>query len=542
MATAKEQQGSNFDVVVVGAGINGLGIARDAAERGLRTLLVEQQDFCSGVSAWSGRLVHGGLRYLEHMEVGLVRESLRERERLFKLAPHLVKPVNLIMPFYKKNRRPPWMIWAGMIAYDMLSLDKSVSFHRILGRSKVLRRFTGMSRSGLSGAALFIDGQIEYAERLCVELALAASDAGAQIRIHQSVVGFEHEAGRVSGVRVQKRDGSVESITAKAVINAAGPWVDRVNGNLTETATKRLIGGTKGSHIIVDPFPGAPSDVVYYESQADGRLVLVIPWMGRYLIGTTDTKFDDEPDSARADNNELEYLLSEVNTLIPESKLGREHILYTYSGVRPLPYAPGVSEWKIPRSHIVLDHNSEGLPGLYSIVSGKLTTYRQLAEDAVDLVMKQDFGRKGKCVNKNVPFPGAQEADLSILREELLALNILKSDTVDRLLSIYGSRARLVMQLTVKDKALAERFDPNSAAIAAELVVATQFEFAETLTDVYSRRILLAFQPGHGLASARRASELLAQVLGWNSAQIEENILEYQQWLDHLKVPELATT
>jgi glycerol-3-phosphate dehydrogenase len=434
------------------------------------------------------------------------------------------------------------MIWAGMIAYDMLSLDKSVSFHRILGRSKVLGRFAGMSREGLSGAALFIDGQIEYAERLCVELAIAASDAGAQIRIHQSVVGFEHEAGRVSGVQVQKRDGTVESITAKAVINAAGPWVDRVNSNLTETATKRLIGGTKGSHIIVDPFPGAPSDVVYYESQADGRLVLVIPWMGRYLIGTTDTKFDEEPDSARADNDELEYLLSEVNTLIPESKLGREHILYTYSGVRPLPYAPGVSEWKIPRSHIVLDHKTEGLPGLYSIVSGKLTTYRQLAEDAVDLVMKQDFGRKSKCVNKNVPFPGAQEADLSALREELLAQDLIKPDSIDRLLAIYGSRARLVVQLAMKDQALAERFDPNSAAIAAELVVATKFEFAETLTDVYSRRILLAFEPGHGLASARRAAELLAQSLGWSSAQIEENILEYRQWLDHLKVPELSLT
>jgi glycerol-3-phosphate dehydrogenase len=145
-------------------------------------------------------------------------------------------------------------------------------------------------------------------------------------------------------------------------------------------------------------------------------------------------------------------------------------------------------------------------------------------------------------VNKNVPFPGAQEADLSALREELLAQDLIKPDTIDRLLAIYGSRARLVVQLAMKDQALTERFDPNSAAIAAELVVATEFEFAETLTDVYSRRILLAFEPGHGLASARRAAELLAQSLGWSSAQIEENILEYRQWLDHLKVPELSLT
>lgn len=540
MATAVRQQTDQFDVIVVGAGINGLGIARDAAERGLRTLLVEQQDFCSGVSAWSGRLIHGGLRYLEHMEIGLVRESLRERERLFKLAPHLVKPVKLIMPFYKKNRRPPWLIWMGMMAYDMLSLDKSVSFHRILGRTNVLARFNGMAKEGLSGAALFVDGQIEYAERLCVELALAASQAGADIRIHQKVVGFANNNGRVSGVKVEKLDGSVETVKAKVVINAAGPWVDLVNQNLETKKTKRLIGGTKGSHIIVDPFPGAPSDVVYYESQADGRLVLVIPWMGRYLIGTTDTKFDEEPDSARADNDEIKYLLEEVNTLIPESNLTREKILYTYSGVRPLPYAPGVSEWKIPRSHIVLDHKAEGLPGLYSIVSGKLTTYRQLAEDAVDLIMKQDFNRKTKCLNKQAPFPGALETDLVALRQTLLGQAGLAPETLDRLLALYGSRARFIVELVRKDSTLGERFDPHSPAIAAELFVAVRFEFAQTLTDVYARRILLAFEAGHGLASVTRASEILSELLGWNKKEAKENIREYEQWLDHLKVPALS--
>lgn len=338
-----------YDLIVIGAGINGLGIAKDAAERGMSVVLVEQEDICFGVSAWSGRLIHGGLRYLEHMDLPLVRESLKERERLFKLAPHLVKPVDLIMPFYKKNRRPAWMIWAGMMAYDFLSIDKTVPWHRILGKAKVKARFKGMSDSGLGGAAVFIDGQVEYAERLCVELALGASELGGEIRIHEKVVGFEFSNGRVVGVKTLSSSGETSSIRGKAVINAAGPWVDRVNDNLEQGSTKRLIGGTKGSHIIVDPFPGAPNDVIYYESQADGRLVLVIPWMGRYLIGTTDTKFDLEPDAARADQDEIEYLLSEVNALIPESGLTRKDILYTYSGVRPLPYAPGVSEWKIPR-------------------------------------------------------------------------------------------------------------------------------------------------------------------------------------------------
>jgi glycerol-3-phosphate dehydrogenase len=542
MPSAKKNSAASpeHDLVVIGAGINGLGIAKDAAERGMSVVLVEQEDICFGVSAWSGRLVHGGLRYLEHMDLALVRESLKERERLFKLAPHLVKPVDLIMPFYKKNRRPAWLIWMGMMAYDFLSIDKTVPWHRILGKAKVKSRFGGMSEDGLGGAAVFIDGQVEYAERLCVELAIGASEHGGEIRIHEKVVGFEFSEGRVVGVKTLNSQGKTASIRAKAVINAAGPWVDRVNDNLKQGDAKRLIGGTKGSHIIVDPFPGAPNDVIYYESQADGRLVLVIPWMGRYLIGTTDTKFDLEPDAARADQTEIEYLLREVNALIPESGLTHKDILYTYSGVRPLPYAPGVSEWKIPRSHIVLDHTSDSLPGLYSVVGGKLTTFRQLAEDAVTLVLKKEFGERRACVNKQMMFPGAQETAWAELKSDLIASGAIKPDSADRLIALYGSRARLVAEYVAKDPALAERFDPRSAAIAAELVLATKDEFAQTLTDIYARRILLAFEPGHGLKSVKRASEIVGKLMGWDKKLVAQNIKEYQVWLDHLKVPKVA--
>jgi glycerol-3-phosphate dehydrogenase len=539
-ATQTSTASPEHDLIVIGAGINGLGIAKDAAERGLSVVLVEQEDICFGVSAWSGRLIHGGLRYLEHMDLPLVRESLKERERLFKLAPHLVKPVDLIMPFYKKNRRPAWMIWLGMMAYDMLSLDKTVPFHRILGKAKVKERFAGMSNDGLGGAAVFIDGQVEYAERLCVELAIAAAELGGEIRIHEKVVGFEYSDGRVVGVQTLKSNGQASTIRAKAVINAAGPWVDRVNDKLKDRQTKRLIGGTKGSHIIVDPFPGAPSDVIYYESQADGRLVLVIPWMGRYLIGTTDTKFDLEPDEARADQTEVEYLLREVNVLIPQSGLTQKDILYTYSGVRPLPYAPGVSEWKIPRSHIVLDHTSDSLPGLYSVVGGKLTTFRQLAEDAITMVLKREFGERRDCVNKQRMYPGAQETTWSALKADLTVDGAIQPDTAERLVNMYGSRARLVADYAAKDPALAERFDPKSPAIAAELVVATEHEFAQTLTDIYARRILLAFEPGHGLESVQRACEIVGKRKGWDKALIAKNIKEYQVWLEHLKVPKAA--
>lgn len=528
------------DVIVIGAGINGLGIARDAAERGLSVALVEQEDICHGVSAWSGRLIHGGLRYLEHYDFRLVRESLRERERLFKVAPHLVRPVSLIMPFYAKNTRPSWLIRIGMLAYDVLSFDKSVPWHKVFSAKEIVKRFSGMERDGLSGAAVFIDGQVEYAERLLVELAVAASDAGAEIRLHEKVTGVVTDGDTVVGVTTEK-NGVTNSIYARLVINAAGPWVDRVTGQHSgASSSPRLIGGSKGSHIIVDPFPGAPKDVVYYESQSDGRLVLVIPWMGRYLIGCTDILFDEEPDSARAETNEIVYLLNETNTLIPGADLTEKDVLYTYSGVRPLPYVPGVKEWKIPRSHIVHDHSSEGFKNFLSIVGGKLTTYRQLAEDATDIAMKRLTGRKGRPVSKDLPFPGARRT-INSLREKLLQSSGLDSDVLDRLIDIYGERAIEVVRLATERQDLRERFDPNSPAIAAELIFGMDSEFADTLTDLFARRLLLAFHPDHGLDSLDRAAEIVASHRGWEAAEKKKNIEQYREWLDHLRVPQTVS-
>ena len=372
------EQAASFDLVVVGAGINGLGIARDAAQRGLSVVVLEQEDICSGVSAWSGRLAHGGLRYLEHRDFALVRESLRERERMIQLAPHLVKPLRLLMPLYAHNRRPAWLIRLGMILYDILSFDKRTGGHEMLNTDATVRRFPGIATPGLGGAAVFTEGQVEYAERLCVELAVAAAADGAEIRLQSRVEEPILENGRVAGVRYRDlASGKMHEVRAPVVMNVAGPWIDRIFQR-GAPPQPRLNGGTKGSHLIVDPFPGAPKDVVYYESKTDGRLVLVIPWMGRYMIGTTDIRFEDDPGEARCSAAEMNYLLNEVNQLIPEARLTPDDVLYTFSGVRPLPYAPGVVEAKIPRSHVLHDH-APSLPGLVTVVGGKLTTFRQLS-------------------------------------------------------------------------------------------------------------------------------------------------------------------
>ncbi|MFB9375910.1 FAD-dependent oxidoreductase [Kineococcus gynurae] len=526
-----------FDVVVIGAGVNGVGIALDAALRGLRVALLEKDDICSGVSAWSGRLVHGGLRYLEHKDFALVRESLRERELLFRNASHLVKPVRLIMPFYKHNQRAPWLIRTGMALYDALSFDKKSQRHEVLSLSTLLRRFTGIDRDGLSGAVVFTDGQVEYAERLCVELGVAAAAAGAVIRTGAHVEELLTTAGKVRGVRFRDTaTGEHHDVLAPVVLNVAGPWIDKVFRAGTGEQP-RLNGGTKGSHLVVDPFPGAPTDVVYYESRRDGRLVLVIPWMGRYLIGTTDLRYEEDPGSARCDADEMQYMLDEVNSLVPGAKLTPADVLYTYSGVRPLPYAPDVVEAKIPRSH-VLHENGPDLDGLVTVVGGKLTTYRQLAQDAVDDVLKRLGRPKVRCATQRLPLPGFV-ADESAVRGRLaVAAPGLSARSTDRLLKVYGRRAVDVALLGADAPDLLDVVHEPSGAIGAELVFAVEQEFARGLADVMARRTLLAFEPDHGLPALDRILDVLASRFGWDEDRRRAEAADYRDWLDHLAVPQ----
>ena len=530
-----------YDLIVIGAGINGLGVAQDAALRGLRVVLLEKEDLCSGVSAWSGRLVHGGLRYLEQYDFRLVRESLMERERLFRLAPHLVKPVPLMMPLYQHNRRSGWLVELGMLTYDALSLRKKPPTHRVLTRRRALKRFPGMSPSGLSGAAVFFDGQVENAERLCVELAVDAERNGAHILTHAQVTAPVMEGGRVVGVQytdhvTQKR----EEVRGAVVYNVAGPWIDRVFASSGAPEQPRLNGGTKGSHLIVNPFPGAPKDVVYYESRRDGRLVLVIPWLGRYMLGTTDIRFEEDPDGARCDIGEAEYLLGEVNSLVPDAKLTLDDVLYTFSGVRPLPYVPDSAESSVPRSHILHDHAKTGLPGLVTVVGGKLSTYRQLAEDAVDDVYRRLSRKPPRCPTRNRLLPGAQVSDLRALHKTLAVRSGLPERSVRRLVSMYGSRALEVWRLAEGDPALGRVIDADTGVIAAEVAFAVDDELAVTLTDVMARRLILAFEPDHGFSLMDPIMDILRARLGWDEDMSAAQIAEYQHWLDRLAVPDPA--
>ncbi|MGN6188084.1 MAG: glycerol-3-phosphate dehydrogenase [Conexibacter sp.] len=530
-----------FDLIVIGAGINGAGIARDATLRGLSVLLVDKGDVGAGTTSRSTRLVHGGLRYLEHFEVPLVRESLRERERLLHIAPHLVHPLSFLLPIYEGHKRGPALIRMGMMAYDALSLDKSLERHRMLSRDEALRREPGLRADGLRGAAAYYDAQAAYPERLALENALDARRLGAVVLPYMRVTRLERAHDRIVGVSLHDELHDADYRARGAlVVNASGPWVDNVLGGAAGPRDQRLIGGTKGSHLVVEAFPGAPREAVYAEAVGDGRPYFVVPWNGLYLIGTTDTRYDGDLDDVVATDEEVAYLIEETNRLIPDAELTPERVLYTYAGVRPLP-APGVGakekerdEGAITRSHVIYDHAGRDVPegerieGLLSIVGGKITTYRQLAEQTVDAVVKK-LGRKAdKCRTHQLPLPGGTSYAFDGFRERFRVTSGLPVETADRLLRIYGTRAAEALDYADGAPALREPFDPATGAIGAEVVFSLRTELAETLADVVQRRTLVGYGPHAGGGAVEAAAELAIRHLGWSDERAAREVAAFR--------------
>jgi glycerol-3-phosphate dehydrogenase len=558
---------ADFDAVIIGAGINGCGIARDAALRGLRVLVLDKGDIGGGTTAWSTRLIHGGLRYLEHGELGLVRESLRERETLLsRVAPHLVRPLPLLVPTYANRRRGPFTILAGMIAYDLLSPGNSLPPHQMLTPAEALRRAPGLEPEGLKGAALFYDAQAVYAERLALENALDARDRGATVLTHARVVRLIVERGAARGVEFEDllggatrtategathvatggtTNGAAGDVThgamrdttheatadathaarARVVLNVAGPWVDEVLAGADGGA--RLIGGTKGSHLVVPSFHGAPDAALYAEAAADARPFFIIPWDGKYLIGTTDERYAGDLDRVRADEREIEYLLRETNRMIPSARLKRSDILYTYSGVRPLPYVARGDESAVTRRHFICPSR---VAGLFSVVGGKLTTYRSLAEEAVNLIFKQLGKTFPPCATATTPLPGAAVADFEAFAAEFRSRSPLPAKSSERLLKVYGVRASEVLRLALEDAGLRETISEETGSIGAEVVFAFRSELAETLVDCLMRRTMLGLNSRTGLDAVEAAARIAQKFLGWDERRAAREVEDYRRY------------
>jgi glycerol-3-phosphate dehydrogenase len=533
-----------FDAIIIGAGVNGAGIARDAAMRGLKVLLLDKGDLASGTTSWSTRLIHGGLRYLEHGEVRLVRESLHERETLLRIAPHLVKPLPLLIPIYEQGERGAWTIRAGMIAYDLLSFDKSLARHRMFSREETISRAPGLKREGLKGAALYYDAQVEYAERLVVENALSAQAHGARLLTYARVDGFIEENGAVRGVQfTDLLTARIHTAHAPVTVNVAGPWVDEVLRSTTtkHPAQQRMIGGTKGSHLVVNAFAGSPRDALYVEALEDRRPFFIIPWNDKYLIGTTDLRYDGDLDHVEADEPELDYLIRETNRVIPSANLTRDSILFTYAGVRPLAHRLERDEESITRRHFVHDHAPHP-SGLISIIGGKLTTYRNLAEQTVDTLFKK-LGRKPPaCMTAREALPGGDTHDLLKFSEHFMMKSPLPPAITAHLLRVYGTRASQVLELVTEGADLAEPFDTETGAIGAEVLMSFRYELAETLTDCLLRRTMVGMNAASGLNAVEAAARVARKYLGWTEARSDHEIAAYRKYVERFHPRELART
>ncbi|MGH2413762.1 MAG: FAD-dependent oxidoreductase, partial [Microcystaceae cyanobacterium] len=386
---------AGYDLIVIGGGINGAGVVRDAALRGLKVILIEKGDFCSGTTSWSTRLIHGGLRYLEYFAGALVRESLHEREILLHTAPHLVKPLLLTIPIYSDRSRPYWKIQVGMCLYDVLSYDKTLPSHRMLSQQQLRQIFCSIDPENLLGGAQYYDAQVAYVERLVLENILSAEAAGATVLNYVEVMQLNREGERITSLTCRNcLTGEAFTVRGRedaVIVNTSGPWVDEVlsrgrqNGSAAPIGGERKIGGTKGSHLLVAPFSGAPqASALYVEAKSDSRPFFIVPWLGMLLIGTTDIHHTGKLDEIKAGNEEIDYLLSETNKIMPTARLSREDVKFTYSGVRPLPNSESQKPGSITRRHRIYDHSSEGITNLISLIGGKITTYRQVGQEIVD--------------------------------------------------------------------------------------------------------------------------------------------------------------
>ncbi|HVL47966.1 MAG TPA: glycerol-3-phosphate dehydrogenase [Candidatus Thermoplasmatota archaeon] len=516
--------GREFDLVVIGGGINGTGVARDAARRGLKVALLEKEDFGYGTTGRSTRLIHGGLRYLAMLDFGLVRESLREREMLLRNAPHLVEPLAFLVPLYKGISPGKTKLKAGLTLYDALSYDKRMPAHRFLSKDETLAEEPSLNPEGLDGALLYYDAQVPLVERLCLENALDAAAHGAVVVNHLLVLDFVREGTSIAGVRVKDRlSGREDVVRAKTVVNATGPWLNVLDVHVEDKRLRM----TKGIHIVVPPV--VRHAVVLFAE--DGRLFFAIPWLGRTLVGTTDTDYAGDLDKVAATREEVDYLVESARRIIPGADVSG--VQFTWAGVRSLLNVEGVKEGAVTRKHFVIDHAKEGVHGLFSIVGGKITPYRGVAEEVVDKVAKA-LKVRAACDTGKAPLPGALDPDgqAAWVAEAAAKRPGFPVASLEHLARVYGRRAGAVLALADQDPTLSSTVCAHSPTLKAEAVFAARHEAAHTLADVILRRTLLGHAPCEGRHVAPDVAALIAPVLGWDDARLSEEVAAFEAAVD----------
>ncbi|MHB8482412.1 MAG: glycerol-3-phosphate dehydrogenase [Nitrospiria bacterium] len=518
--------GTPFDLIVIGGGSAGAGVARDAAMRGLKILLVEKNDFGSGTSSRTSKIVHGGIRYLEYGDIGLVFEALRERFVLQKIAPHLVHPLSFLIPVYQEGPRPLWMIRAGLFIYDALSLFKNKQRFRTISKEETLKRVPGLNPEGLLGAGVYFDSQMNDS-RLVLENILDAKTHGAIVLNYVNVEKFRSDGARLTGVLLkdQLNDQTIE-VKGKFFVNAGGAWVSGIARAAGEKEPVR-IRMTQGTHIIVPQISRESAIVI--SPKDDKRIFFVIPWHGNSLIGTTDIDFRGDPQDVRPLQEEIQYLINETRNFFPQLGIKEKDIISVFSGVRPLVDVPGLHPSAVSRKVKI----EESPKGMISIAGGKFTTYRNTAEKVIDKVGKW-LGRTDLkiCSTATEPLYGGK---FSRGFENYLEQNVkrwaeaydLEEATVVHLIHQYGNRVSRLIDLIEKSKPYRAKISPLFPDIKAEIIYSVEDEMAFTLSDFLRRRTLLALG---GLTSEDILMEiavLMGAKLGWDQNQIKKEIEDY---------------
>ena len=508
-----------FDVLVVGGGITGCGIAREAALHGLSVALVEQDDFASGTSSRSSRLVHGGVRYLEHGQLGLVFESSKERRQLLEIAPHLVQPLEFVWPVYAGARIPLWKLGAGLLLYDALALFRNVGRHHRLDAAALLEMEPSLEPTGLVGGALYYDAATNDA-RLTLANALAAFEAGAVVLNHAQVIGLLDREGRIGGATVHDRfSGRLLSASARVVVNATGPWSDELRA--LDTPGLSAVRGSKGAHIAVPRERLGNRHALTLLSPSDGRVLFVLPAGPHAIVGTTETDTRTSPGDIRATRSDVEYLLTAANAFFPGARLAADDVVSAWAGIRPLIPITGQSAGSVSREHAITICER----GLVSIVGGKLTTYRVMARDVVAAVVRLLRGRRVRMRPARDPLPGGALDSLDALIGEISTVTG-DAPLADHLARSFGSRWRAVWsEIDCPDGR--EQLVAALPYTVGELRYCAKFEMAYTLGDLLMRRTHLAFEThDHGMGVAPAAAQAVGAV-GGRAFDVVEMVEEY---------------
>jgi glycerol-3-phosphate dehydrogenase len=504
-------ENERFHVIVIGGGINGVAIARECARAGRRTLLVEQHDFAAGTTSRSTRIIHGGLRYLEYGDLGQVRESLRERRWLLQHYPHLVNPLQFLLALDGKSRRSALAVRTGLWLYRKMGNTGL----EIDGRPTEQDRLERLVDQGKRFSVFsFDDAQCEFPERLVAEWLVEAIAAGTVARNHTRVLTVDNRHGRATGVVLRDQlSGKEQRVDGTWIINATGPWADGICQSSNIHTENPMVGGVRGSHIVLPAFAGAPKAAVYTEA-VDGRPIFVIPWNEQVLVGTTEVPDKSDPARVQPSADEIDYLLRSFLHLFPRVTVSQGDIHYAFAGIRPLPFSPRKNPSAVSRKHYLHDHTADGAAQMISVIGGKLTTAGSLARECAAKI-----GIDTALPTLAINCEGCVDPMVEQWVVEVGEAGRISADAARGIVEWYGKRALSVAAWARDGAEMRAPLCPHTGHIAAEAVDAFRNECAGTLADVLLRRVPVALGACWSSSCSRTATSRIAAALGWTEAQ-----------------------